>query len=239
MAFRQHPALIEIFQAGRAPHGASELCIQNLYPLPVTVIVCDNFGKGQLQWLQLDRGERLCVASVELEDFDHAEACAGFYPLSQLKLQANTQYVYGSNYQDKDVFSIKAWASGHEEFNHEAWEVCFDSFRSIATPRKTQVFIPPGPAVFVSGAEPAVFVSGAEPKGRDIISLRLSLLTTCLEVQLPADAPLSSLVSEICRLGYQNPLIVGPRKQKWTGFGCDPALQCLSLRALLEAAKPF
>ena len=28
-----------------------------------------------------------------------------------------------------------------------------------------EVFIPPGPAVFVSGAEPAVFVSGAEPKG--------------------------------------------------------------------------
>ncbi|CAL1144615.1 unnamed protein product [Cladocopium goreaui] len=219
--------LLDIFQAGRAPHGTSELCVVNRHGASVTVILCDNFGGGQLSWSQLSSGERLCVAMVELEDFDHAEACAGFYPLSQLALRDHHR-VYGSSYQGKDIFSIKAWATGHEEYNHEAWTVCFDSFRSLAAARKTQVWIPPGPAVFISGSE--------QDRKLDVISLQLSMLSTRLELQLPAEAPLSTLVAEISRLGYPNPLIVGPRKQRWTGFGSDPALQCISLRKLLDAS---
>eukprot|EP00913_Durusdinium_trenchii_P025950 g24347.t2 len=130
--------LLDIFQAGRAPHGSSELCVQNLHVAPVTVILCDNFGLGQLSWAQLGcQKHRIHVRSL-CEDFDHAEACAGFYPLSQLALRDHPR-VYGSSYQGKDIFSIKAWATGHEEFNHEGWTVCFDSFRSLATARRTQV----------------------------------------------------------------------------------------------------
>ncbi|CAJ1345064.1 unnamed protein product [Effrenium voratum] len=216
--------LLDIFQAGRG-HGSSELCVRNNHLGSVTMILCDNFGAGQLHWAQMRPNEERVVAVVELEDFDHAEACAGFYPLSQMTLRGDAPKTYGSSFQGKDIFTIKAWATGTEEFNHEAWTVCFDSFRSLATLRRTAAWVPPGPAVFVS----------ADSGGRDVVSLQLSLLSTVLELQMPAEAPLSRLVAEIWERGYPNPLILGPRKQRWTGFGSDPALQGCSLRVLLDA----
>eukprot|EP00931_Biecheleriopsis_adriatica_P117234 TRINITY_DN92772_c0_g1_i1.p1 TRINITY_DN92772_c0_g1~~TRINITY_DN92772_c0_g1_i1.p1 ORF type:complete len:235 (-),score=23.03 TRINITY_DN92772_c0_g1_i1:4-708(-) len=231
------PALLEIFQEGCVDaYSYSEMHIRNIHHTPVDLSICDNFGHGEFLRTHLASGETYRAGVIDLEDFDFSEAIAGFYPQSCLQLHANeacdggTCRVYGSAFQDKIVVCIKAWTSASGECNHEAWSVRFDSFRRSAKATCSQEWVPPGPAVYISGAEA---VNNA------LLNLRCSLLSTRIDLQLRSEALPCDLVAELRRRGYEHAAIVGPDGQKWTGFGADPKISSSSLLSLLNAVLTF